>query len=336
MHFYGMPAATSATAGATPRWPRWTGSSGEATTPGSIGCFSSSSAREPSATRMLQPMRAPPSRRSSARPSGDPIDDAQFEVTLHHTAYIAAHNAERNDEAAARAEACMELYERAGVREGYLLSRINLGDARWGKGQRWAAERLLRAVRTEAVDAAFAHPRALSALCLANVIADESPEEARALYNTGIGESNAATWRYDELYGRIYLALLEAGQGDHDGSVLHDLSTKASSRHLAYLADVASGFGAMCDAAAGRVPRAARELLQRTAAAPLARAYAAAALLAGPDGDRASAKEALFATLRGAQGLKGRPRFVASMALEAATTDAEHAIAQGFADRFRP
>jgi hypothetical protein len=42
----------------------------------------------------------------------------------------------------------------------------------------------------------------------------------------------------------------------------------------------------------------------------------------------------LFATLGGLQGLKGRPRFVARIAVEGATTDEQRALAKRFAARF--
>lgn len=280
-------------------------------------CYSGDAALAPDAVRAVEV--------DTARA---PIDDPDFRVRLEHTAYIAAHNLEHNDDATQRAEACMELYEAAGVRGEYLMSKINLGDAQWGGGHRWLAERTLKAVRAETADSAFSHPRALAALCLANVLALDAPARAAELYAAGIAD---AQWEYDRIYGRIYQALLEAEQGDGDGTRLRELSREATSHCLSYLADVAAGYGAMRDAEARRPLRGADELLQRRGAVPLARAYAAAAALRAGD---ATARPALFATLADLQGLKGRPHFVARIALAAATTGEEGELARRFETRF--
>lgn len=267
--------------------------------------------------------------------AGPSLDDPEFAVRLAHAAYIADHNLDRNDDAVRRAKTCMERYKQAGLREGYLLSKINLGDARWGTradDRPWAI-RTLRSVRDETAGAAFAHPRALAAICLANVIATDDPIGARELYDFGIKESG---WTYDQLYGRIYRALLDAERDGRDGAALRELSTTASSAFLGYLADIAAGYAAMRDVEHGVEPHGAREVLERAGAAPLARAYAAASIIAGPGEGKADVKDILFRTLRPVQGLKGRPRFVARVALSAATTDAERTVAHELAVRFPP
>jgi hypothetical protein len=285
-------------------------------------CYSEEADRAPEAVASV---------RAEAASAG--VDDPDFAVRLQHTAYIAAHNLERNDDAAETAKASMDRYERAGVREGFLLSRINLGDARWGRGERLAAARLLRKAHADASRGVFAHPRALAALCLANVIAIDDPAAARALYRQGIGESLRAGWKYDELYGRIYGTLLESELDELDGTALHELSAEASSHGLVYLADIAAGYGAMRDAAHGSRPRG-TEVLDRDGAAPLGRVHAAAAVLSARSGDDQAASTALFRALERTQGLKGRPHFVAGVAVDAATSEAERTLARRLAERF--
>jgi hypothetical protein len=258
--------------------------------------------------------------------AAQPFDDPAFAARLDHTAYIAAHNLERNADAADRARDCMDRYERVGLREGRLLSMINLGDALWGLGRTSEAQRRLREAHQETVQEHYAHPRALAAICIANVIAADVPEEAAALYDEGIGEAVRARWKYDELYGGIYRALLRAERSDGDGHALRELAGRARNEHLAYLADIALAYSAMREAELGREPVGADTVLAREGAAPLARLHAAAAVLAaGADED---AHASLFATLEATQGVKGRRGFVGRVATDVARTERERLLAE--------
>jgi hypothetical protein len=259
-------------------------------------------------------------------------DDTDLVLAHAHAAYIVAHCLERNDQAASWAQACIRLADR----EARLMSEINLGDALWGGGRDVDAAVVLRRVHEETLSTDSEHVRALAMMCHANVIAQHEPAAARALYEEGIRLAVEGGWRYDQLYGQIYRALLDAEERAADGSELYELGDAAAGNSLGHLAQVAVGFGAMRDAECGVTPRRLAYLSDPEAVTPMARAYVMAAVLrtspSAPDARRAAA--VLFELLSSIEGLKGRPRFVLDVADAVAMNEHERTLAQKLRSRF--